>query len=98
MCRDVIDETNELVESLNLKERMTENISWQGEERKHYTDWKAKNIRYMSLKNSKQTEKSGPFKQFCNEKGWGKEKELWEVAVKNETERKEEEKDERNFN
>ena len=43
----------------------------------------------MSLKNSKQKERSGPFDQFCNKKGWGKEKEMWEVAVKNETERKE---------
>jgi hypothetical protein len=89
MCRDVIDENNELVDSMNLKESTKENVSWPDNERKSYNDWKAKNIRYMSLKNSKQKERSGPFDQFCNKKGWGKEKEMWEVAAKNETETKE---------
>ena len=50
MCRDVIDETNELVDSMNLKESTKENVSWPDNERKLYNDWKAKNIRYMSLK------------------------------------------------
>ena len=53
MCRDVIDEIDGLVGRMTMKECLKENVSWQGEERKHYTDWKAKNIRYMSLKNSK---------------------------------------------
>ena len=89
MCRDVIDENDGLVGRMTMKECLKENVSWQDQERKHFIDWKAKNIVYMSLKKSKQKEKSGPFDQFCKKKGWGQEKEMWEVSVKNENERKE---------
>ena len=89
MCRDVIDENDRLVDSMTLKDCVKENVSWQDHERKHYNDWKARNIVYMSLKKSKQKERSGPFDQFCKKKGWGQEKEMWEVSVKNENERKE---------
>ena len=57
MCREVIDENDIMIESMNVKESMKENISWQDLERKRYNDWKAKNITYMCLKKHKQKEK-----------------------------------------
>ena len=74
ICRDVIDENDGMIESMNVRESMKENISWQDLERKRYNDWKAKNINYMCLKKPKQKEKSGPFELSVRRRGGEKRK------------------------
>ena len=77
LCKNVIDENEELIESMSMKERLKENVSWKENERNEYIEWKARNIRFMTLKTSTVTEKvsCGPLDQFLK-------KENWEMVVK----------------
>ena len=90
VCSEVIDEADELVENLSMKEKLKEGVLWSKDEKEKHQVWKARNIRYLNLKETKKVgTKNGPFELFCTEKGWGIEQEMWEIVARNEVEKQE---------
>jgi hypothetical protein len=91
-CKDIIDEQEEgLIAKMSMKDKMKESVLWKENEVMKYNEWKARNIRLMSLKESslKETTKSGLFEKFCIEKGLRSKKGLWENDAENEIEENE---------
>jgi hypothetical protein len=64
-CKDIIDENEEIVAGMSMKERLKENIILNGKEAKEYDNWKVRNLKTLNLKESKikETVKSGPFER-----------------------------------
>ena len=64
---------------------------WDENEAKEYNELKVRNVRQMSLKESKvkETVKSGPFEELCAKKGLEREKWLWERKAEKEKKMKE---------
>ena len=86
--KEIIEENEELASSLNVKESAKEGVVWDRLERKKFDEWKTRNLRYMSLKESakKGNVKVGHFEKFCKEKGFERKKGLWEQEVEKEIE------------
>ena len=65
VCSEVIDEADELVENLSMKEKLKEGVLWSKDEKEKHQVWKARNIRYLNLKETKKVgTKNGPF-ELC---------------------------------
>ena len=92
LCRDVIDENENLIASMSEKERLKENLMMSVKEKKDYDLWKIRNLKTLNLKESKLKEnvKNGPFENFCHKNGINRKKDKWEILSEKETERKEE--------
>jgi hypothetical protein len=90
LCRDVIDENDQMVASMSEKEKLKENLVMNVKEKKDYDLWKIRNLKTLNLKESKMKEnvKNGPFENFCNRNGLNRKKEKWEIRSEKETERK----------
>ena len=91
ICRDIIDENEQMVAGMSEKEKLKENLVMNVKEKKEYDLWKIRNMKTLNLKESKMKEsvKSGPFENFCHKKGLNRKKEIWEIRSEKETERKE---------
>jgi hypothetical protein len=91
LCRDIIDENDQMIASMSEKEKLKENLVTNVKEKKDYDLWKIRNMKTLNLKESKLKEnvKSGPFENFCHKKGLNRKKEKWEIRSEKETERKE---------
>ena len=50
VCSEVIEEVDELIENLSMKEKLKESVLWSKNEKEKHKVWKARNIRYLSLK------------------------------------------------
>jgi hypothetical protein len=76
---------------MSVKERLGEKVTWGENEERNYTEWKLRNVRHMSLKESKlkQNVQSGPFEEFCAIKGIERKKGIWERNVEKENDLKE---------
>ena len=90
-CRTVIDENEDLIKNMGMKEKLKESVMWDENEAKEYNEWKVRNVRQMSLKESKvkETVKTGPFEEFCAMVDLESEKGLWERKAEKENEMKE---------
>ena len=93
ICRDVIDENEELIMKMNVKEMLKENVSWKDSDEENYSEWKLRNVRHLSLKetkfNVKENMKIGPFEKFCSKKGLIRVRDLWERKYEKDYELKE---------
>ena len=70
LCTNVIDDVNDIIEGMSLKEKLKEKVWWKDFERKKYTEWKTRNLRFLNLKKSvKPAPVLGPLEKFCREKG-----------------------------
>ena len=56
VCGSVVDEISEIVDELPLKDKLKEKLWWKGEERKKFTEWKNRNIKFLNLKESERKE------------------------------------------
>ena len=85
-CKECIDEQEECISKLNEKELSKECVRWEENERKKYVEWKARNAKYMSLKErtKKENVKVGAFENFCKEKGIERKKGMWEIEAEKE--------------
>ena len=52
LCGSVVDEMSGIVDELPLKDKLKEKLWWKGEERKKFTEWKHRNIKFLNLKES----------------------------------------------
>ena len=50
ICKNIIDENEEIVKNLSVKEMKKENVMWNVDEERNYNEWKVRNVRHMSLK------------------------------------------------
>ena len=50
ICKEVIDENDELVSNLSQKEKLKEKLFWSEKEKTKSVEWKARNLRFMNLK------------------------------------------------
>ena len=91
VCKNVIDESEEIVKNLSVTEMMKENVMWNVDEERTYNEWRLRNVRHMILKEKKlkKNTKSGLFEAFCATKGLAREKGLWERKAEKEIEQKE---------
>ena len=93
ICRDVIDENEEMIMNMNVKEMLKENVRWKNEDERNFREWKLRNVRHLSLKETKFKDKEnvkvGPFEKFCTKKGLTRERNLWERKCEKEYELKE---------
>ena len=49
-CKDIIDEQEEvLIAKMSMKDKMKESVLWKENEVMKYNEWKARNVRLMSL-------------------------------------------------
>jgi hypothetical protein len=67
LCKNVIDEQASMLNEMKLKEKIKENVCWNDEDERKYCEWKIKNVKYMSLKESKLKEnvRLNVFEHFC---------------------------------
>ena len=93
ICRHVIDENEEMIMNMNVKEMLKENVRWKNEDERNFREWKLRNVRHLSLKETKFKDKEnvkvGPFEKFCTKKGLTRERNLWERKCEKEYELKE---------
>ena len=89
MCKNVMDDLDEFVEVLSTKEKLKEKVWWKEADRKKFTEWKTRNMRFLNLKESKKEPAAtlGPLEQFCKMKGLAREK--FDLEEKIEKENKE---------
>ena len=76
VCKNVMDDLDEFVEILPTKEKLKEKVWWKESDRKKFTEWKTRNVRFLNLKESKKEPAAtlGPLEQFCKMKGLAREK------------------------
>ena len=72
-----------MVTEMSLKEKLKENAYMNVEEEKKFCEWKIRNLKYLSLKDSKMKGKVGQnvFEKFCEMKGLERKKEHWEREI-----------------
>ena len=86
VCKEIVEENDNLVANMNFKEKLKENILYEADERKLFEEWKSRNMRYLNLKESSRKENTnrGLFEVFCKEKGLERKKDNWELEASNE--------------
>jgi hypothetical protein len=89
-CKNIIDDQDEVLKGMSVKEKMKEDVTWNNEDFKTYNEWKMRNVRFMSLKETSLKEnRTGLFEAFCERKGLTRKKGSWETMVEKESAMKE---------
>ena len=91
LCAKVVEENEMLLSTMPLKDRVKERILREIEFERKFVDWKARNIKFLNLTDSKKKNevKVFEFDQFCSAKGLLREKSTWENDMEREIEKKE---------
>jgi hypothetical protein len=80
-CKNIIDDQDEVLKGMSVKEKLKEDVAWKDEDFKTYNEWKIRNVRFMSLKETSLKEnRTGLFEAFCDRKGLRRKKGLWETV------------------
>ena len=48
-CKIVVDDQDEALKGMSVKEKMKENVMLKDEDLRKYNEWKMRNVRFMSL-------------------------------------------------
>ena len=91
LCLETIQDLSITVKEMKITEFKKMNVDWSEDDERKVEMLRIRNIRYLSLRNSKL--KAGPteniLRNFCETKGYKKEKEDWRKKVDKELELKE---------
>ena len=49
-CKNVIDDQDEILKGMSVKEKLKENMTWKDEDLRKCNEWKMRNVNFMSLK------------------------------------------------
>ena len=90
LCTKVMEENEVMLSTMHVKEKLKENISWDIETERKFLEWKALNIKFLNLKDSKNKKevKVSELEKFCAVKGLAREKSTSEIEYEKEIKEK----------
>jgi hypothetical protein len=53
LCSKVMEENKVLLSMMLIKDKLTERIFWEVDQERNFLEWKARNIKFLNLKDSK---------------------------------------------